>query len=617
MSLGQLLDRHPWPEELAALGSRLDVLWSFQLRAPVDRVWPCIIETSRLNRALGVSRMQFEERDGVLVGSAVNAGVRQEWIEEPWDWVAEDSLTSVRRYRRGFAKVVRGVYVVQPADGGGTRVQVYFGWVPSGPVARGILKLGMRWLGGAYARAMEQLDRELVEPVERHDIALLRAPAPPLPDDRAARLASLRDDLRERGVDADALDALVRHVRTGDENELYRIQLRPLARRWQVDERALLLVCLHATRAGLLDMSWDVICPHCRGVRSEAPTLGDVPARDRCDVCDLDFATDAENAVEITFHVHPSIREVPRVFYCSAEPATKRHIHLQQRLGPGETRALATRLRPGCYRARLRGDRPSGWLVVAPGEPDELAWSSAQTGELRCAPAARVVLHNPGDVPETFVVEDAGWAGDALRPRDLFGLQEFRDLFSEQYVGADIQLEVGEQTILFTDIVGSTEFYSARGDPEAFALVKQHFTELYEEVRTHRGAVVKTIGDAAMAAFTDPVDALRCAAAIQRRFARDRADTVIRLRASLNTGPCIAVNLNSGIDYFGGTVNMAAKLQACAEAGQVALPGAVRDAPGVLAYLEDQGARLTELSFSHAALPEPIAVYRWDLHELA
>jgi class 3 adenylate cyclase len=162
-------------------------------------------------------------------------------------------------------------------------------------------------------------------------------------------------------------------------------------------------------------------------------------------------------------------------------------------------------------------------------------------------------------------------------------------------------------------MIGSTRFYESQGDPAAFSEVRRHFTEVYEEVRSRRGAVVKTIGDAVMAAFHDPIDALEAARRILARFPAGRPDTSIRLRISLNTGPCIAVNLNSAIDYFGRTVNLASKLQALAEAGQVAFPRRLRQLPGVTAYLESQHATLDELELRHEAIHGPVPAYRWTV----
>ena len=196
----------------------------------------------------------------------------------------------------------------------------------------------------------------------------------------------------------------------------------------------------------------------------------------------------------------------------------------------------------------------------------------------------------------------------------LLSFQEFRDLFSEDYIDADVKLAVGEQTLLFTDVVGSTAFYALRGDPGAFIEIKKHFDEVFKIVAENRGAVVKTIGDAVMATFTSPVDAVRSAHLIHDAFHPDRADTPIRLRISLNTGPCIAVRLNSNADYFGGTVNIAAKLQTLAESHQIAISESTYRATNVAEYLAEQHAELETMEYTSKALPVPVAVRRWSVY---
>src|SRR5690606_36255651 len=121
------------------------------------------------------------------------------------------------------------------------------------------------------------------------------------------------------------------------------------------------------------------------------------------------------------------------------------------------------------------------------------------------------------------------------------------------------------------------------------------------------------IGDATMAAFSEPIAALRASQAIQRRFYPRREDLPIRVRISIHRGPCIAVNLNSAIDYFGGTVNVAAKLQACADAGQIAMSTAIADAPGVREFLAAELATLVDTSLRSEALGVTLPVVRWDV----
>jgi class 3 adenylate cyclase len=212
------------------------------------------------------------------------------------------------------------------------------------------------------------------------------------------------------------------------------------------------------------------------------------------------------------------------------------------------------------------------------------------------------------------MIQEATWSDHALRAGQLLSFQDFRDLFSEEYIAADVRLGVGEQTLLFTDVVGSTAFYATRGDPAAFVEIKRHFDEVFAIVGAHRGAVVKTIGDAVMATFVDPVEAVRASQKIHEAFHPGRADTPIRLRISLNTGPCIAVKWNANADFFGGTVNVAAKLQALAEGYQIAMSEATYRAPGVAEYLAEQGATLEELAYTSKALPAPVGVRRWTMY---
>lgn len=613
-ALRSFLERHPWTDELRGGGVPLEWLWTFELDAEVDELWRHLIDTSRLNRALGLGRMDFEEKDGVLHGVAINGGFRQEWVEVPWTWVAGRTLTSVRRYSRGFARTVRAILELEALGADKTRLLVYFGWVPRGGFGRLMLGLGEGYMRKSYARVVAQVAGEArqARPV------IFQLPPPKLSPQALAKLEAGAAELRGRGLEASAIDRLALHLRSADELDLYRLQVRALARSWQVSERSLLQTCLHATRAGLLEMSWDVVCPHCRGVRAELETLSEVPTGGRCDACEIDFGTGDENSIEITFHVHPSIRAIQKQHFCSAEPATKAHIKLQQHLEAGESREVAPRLAPGRYRLRLRGAAEIQAIDVAT-EPVEPAaapatWraSAGLQGE-RLAAHPTIRLINDSDAPQTFVLEEARWSDDALRPAHILGNREFRDLFSEQFLGVDVQLAVGEQVILFTDMVGSTRFYSERGDASAFAQVRQHFAEITAILDAEGGALIKTIGDATMAAFAEPLAALRAAQQIQRRFAPGRVDLPLRVRISLHRGPCIAVNLNSAIDYFGGTVNVAAKLQACAEAGQVAMSEAIVDAPGVREFLAAEGAALVDTTLRSQALGAPLPVVRWDV----
>jgi class 3 adenylate cyclase len=609
--IADLLEAHPWPREYAA-ARRLEWLWTIDVPVPPARLWPLIADLSRLNRAMGLPPMRFEERDGIRWGRARYTGVLHEWTEVPWNWVAGRWYELVRLYRKGSMRALFGVYDLEPLGADATRLRIYYGIVPRSR----LLDLGLRWtfsaMGRAYQRLLPRIAAEAARAPEPPPS--LREPPPPLRPEAAGRLDQLAQTLRDAGLDADAVRLLADWVRTADDLELERIRVRERARAWGIDEDSLLRLFLHATRAGLLELSWDVVCPHCRGVRESTSTLGALPTQGSCAACGIEFGTDTAEAVEIAFHAHSSIRPITRATFCSAEASHKDHIRVQRAVAAGDAAEVSLPTEPGRYRLRLAGEMTSAWLEIAPGGAASIEWRASAAPDGGAArPGGRLRLINDRADPVMFVVEVAAWLDLALRPGRLLSFQEFRDLFSEEYLGADVQLAVGEQTILFTDVVGSTAMYADRGDPAAFVAVKQHFDTLFGIIAGHRGAVVKTIGDAAMGAFNDPIDAIRAARAIHGAFPPGGGDDAIRLRISVNTGPCIAVRLNANIDYFGHAVNLAAKLQAAAGAWQVAMSEATWRAPGVAAWLDAEAAALEDVTVAVKGVAGPVSAKRWTV----
>src|SRR5579862_816002 len=86
-------------------------------------------------------------------------------------------------------------------------------------------------------------------------------------------------------------------------------------------------------------------------------------------------------------------------------------------------------------------------------------------------------------------------------------MTEFRRLFGAEALRPGLALRIGQVAILFSDICGSTALYARVGDAAAFGLVIDCIAYGTAIVERHRGTVVKTIGDALMAAFIDPKDA--------------------------------------------------------------------------------------------------------------
>jgi len=129
---------------------------------------------------------------------------------------------------------------------------------------------------------------------------------------------------------------------------------------------------------------------------------------------------------------------------------------------------------------------------------------------------------------------------------------------------------------MFTDIVGSTAYFEQRGDLAGMDMLQRHNSLLLPLVEVHRGTVVKTIGDAIMAAWSEPTHAARCAIAMQERLAQHNREVSegerIRVRIGLHFGPVVC---QDG-DLFGDVVNAAARVEGLAGPGQVLVAAAVR-----------------------------------------
>src|SRR3978361_1372956 len=103
LTVAQLLELHPFPEEFANR-KRIERMWVFDLPATAAELWPFITDTPLMNRALGTAPMTFVEKNGRRPGSSKAGGVQHEWVEVPWNWVAEQWLTATRGHGAGFVK---------------------------------------------------------------------------------------------------------------------------------------------------------------------------------------------------------------------------------------------------------------------------------------------------------------------------------------------------------------------------------------------------------------------------------------------------------------------------------------------------------------------------------
>ena len=154
----------------------------------------------------------------------------------------------------------------------------------------------------------------------------------------------------------------------------------------------------------------------------------------------------------------------------------------------------------------------------------------------------------------------------------------------EDFLGAAPQFAPGEayeasafRTILFTDIVGSTELTQRLGDAAAMTVLRQHDEAVREALRAFGGREIKHTGDGIMASFTSASCCVGCALAIQERFTEPATASAVDASIQVRIGISAGEPVTEGGDLFGTAVQLAARLCASADPGGILVSHAVRE----------------------------------------
>jgi class 3 adenylate cyclase len=446
--------------------------------------------------------------------------------------------------------------------------------------------------------------------------------------------------------------AAIQHlVETGQDHELNRINLLDFSARTGLDEERVISGFLHASRLGLFDLTWNVLCPGCGGVLDAHSTLKSLRHDDyQCGLCACGYEASIDEQVEVAFTVSPQVRRIAahdpnalpiwdyfkQIFWSSgidfdeaSFASLSNDVVLKAlELPPGEQTMVSLQL-PAQFIIVFEPVTHAARFIDVQGEPTEqvqelsLSYSNAhapvETTTLRPGPLQLSLDNRTGVrvLPSVFIAADAlhhllGKRKPFVTAKRMLTNQTFRDVYKADNLNIDQRLKITSLTFLFTDLKGSTALYERVGDLAAFDLVRAHFHALLEIISSEKGAVVKTIGDAVMATFVRPehglAAGLRIRAAMEALNAeRGTKDLVVKI--GIHEGSCLAVMLNERQDYFGQTVNIAARVQGLSTSHAIHITGPVIDAPAVAAMLDK--AAITPIQ-KHAALrgiADKIVVY--------
>jgi class 3 adenylate cyclase len=446
-------------------------------------------------------------------------------------------------------------------------------------------------------------------------------------------MAAIDEKLLEEGLTAlesarawspRLVSKLESHIRSADDAGLLRINPFRFAPEKGLGEEETIDLFLHASALGLFEMNWILICPICSCVIDSFRALKNLQSHCRCTICHVDMVAALDDMIAITFTVSPSIRRIayhdpatlaaedyvlrytsaPEGLIPDGTPFAKVKEMLTRAtayLEPGKTVVMEVGAEAGAIRGFSVNADTSFLFLIDPALPSAEQRIAIRCDENSCQPdgltlaPGKVTLEITSSAKERVAFAVFQFPPNVDRPpplhfapflsgKRLLTTQTFRDLFRTEVIAGNEGIGVKDIALLFTDLKGSTALYDRIGDLNAFALVQQHFEQLQSVTARHHGAIIKTIGDAIMAAFLDPAEAVQAAIDMRREIAAfnlRQPDKALILKIGVHKGAAIAVTLNERLDYFGQTVNIAARVQNLADADEIFVSQDVYDAAGV------------------------------------
>jgi class 3 adenylate cyclase len=452
-------------------------------------------------------------------------------------------------------------------------------------------------------------------------------------------------------ADPQVVDAIQDLVENGEDRALNRINLVEFSGRTGLDEEKVVSGFLHASRLGLFDLGWNVLCPGCGGVLDAHATLKSLRHDDyNCALCAAGYEASVDDQVEVTFTVSSRIRRIGahdphslplweyyrQIFWSSGvdvdeesfarltEEVTLEAIELP----PGEKAMLSLQL-PKEFVIVFEPVTHSAHFIDVQGEPTRerqqlsMVFNKvhAPTGTTVMRPGPlRLTLDNQSDtrvLPGVWIAGHAmhemiGKRKPILTAKRMLSNQTFRDLYKADNLNIDQRLKITSLTFLFTDLKGSTALYERVGDLAAFDLVRAHFHALLEIIAAEKGAVVKTIGDAVMATFIRPEHALEAGLRMRsamKELNKQRGTEDLVVKIGIHEGPCLAVMLNERQDYFGQTVNVAARVQSLSTNQEIHITAPVGDSPDVAALIEKASIKPIRKEAALRGIADKMVVY--------
>lgn len=553
----------------------INITWNWIINGTPEEAWPLVTDTRQINSASGVfekfSYVYKADDNGIVLKHTQKneKGNNKTFTELPFEWV-RPNFYQVTRYFDGspMDSLFYRVSLEQISEQR-THLSYTLKIIPRNKLARWILKIYLRYVTHrGLDKSFNKINSVLDE--SRKNLHFISP--------REKNISFNREEFEKRHESVSSefstklKESLWHAITTWTDDHLVVIRPYEFAKYYDLTRREVLDYMIDCTDAGILKLEWRPYCPSCHGsANNEYENLQDLNPKEYCPACHITYDALFDRGIEATFEIQPAIRAVSAEVYCTGGPEKTSHIHTQRIMQPGEKIRHVMQLPNGIYSLYKKNFEPLLHIDVN-SESENQSESEINVDlvdktdtEERIQIDKNVILNifNSTDQKQLIQLHQITDLSNVATAAEVTTLPRFRRYFNKSLIRQGERFGVDQIVIMFSDLRQSTQLYQDLGDVEAIGLIQQHFDILRTGVENNYGSVIKTIGDAVMAVFYKPKDALAAADEIIQQMKafnqQNSSDLIIKL--GLHSGSAFAITYDQKIDYFGTTINFCSRLE--------------------------------------------------------
>ncbi len=570
--------------------------WQLSVNSPLGKVWDYVSNTDKINKAMGFAEVIYEQipsefGGSILYGKTKDAGLTSVYKEYPYEWVEGQFVKVYREYKQGVFKKVIFEMKFSPNSN-----QFSVKFLIAVELKTFLMKPFL--LLQAKNKIIPKFNETFLH-VEKFYKGEVEKVYPTKSVNNIYNVHEILKKFQYIKASPSLKEKIAKFIAESWDEELARIRIKKLSKNMGENQKDVLRFFLQGAKLGLFDVNYDILCPSCKGSKNPSKHLFELKDKVHCPTCNIDYDSEFDKNVEVSFSPNPSLKPIEAKLYCFGGPGITPHVRAQIRVEPNSKEKISFYFKEGEYKITSLQTNQTLYISVDPKFPKMSKISYPSEGKLEIASGnIEIEFENQNTYEIVCKVVRDYFAEEILTAYEVTTFQEFRDLFSSEVLRPDQEISIKSLCILFTDLEGSTKFYNENGDALAYKVVSEHFDILTQNAYKHNGAVIKTIGDAILAVFRFPLDALNYSIDIQKDFEnlkKQYPSNTMKLKVGIHVGPVIAVTMNEKLDYFGTHVNLAARTQAQAHGGEVVLTKEFFSIPEIQKQIQNEKIPYTKI----------------------